>query len=222
MAEGIRARSCSRRSRRSLTRQRQAVTMAFLEDMTHQEVARALDVPLGTAKTRIRSGLQTLRGHLTPLAASLLGVGLAIVGFRYVQIQADQDRDERALTLVTTSDLVPLRLTPSSAGVPATAHANYRGRAGTPLAVLTTERLPAPPPGRAYAAWVRHGDVWTAPWHAAPRRRWDGALDRRGCGTCSTTRCGRNHPGVRVGERDTARHRSPVMDHAISHRAKNG
>jgi RNA polymerase sigma-70 factor (ECF subfamily) len=142
--------------------QRQAVTMAFLEDMTHQEVAQALDVPLGTAKTRIRSGLQILRASLAPIAASLLSLGLAVVGFRYVQSQAAFDRDERALSLVTTSELVPLRLTPVSAQVPAAAHANYRGRPGTALAVLTTEGLPSAPDGRTYQAWVRHGDVWTA------------------------------------------------------------
>src|SRR6266849_4051737 len=42
-------------------KQRQAVALAFLEDMTHEQVAEALDVPLGTAKTRIRTGLHSLR-----------------------------------------------------------------------------------------------------------------------------------------------------------------
>lgn len=143
-------------------RQRQAVTMAFLEDMTHEQVAQALDVPLGTAKTRIRTGLQMLRINLAPIAASLLGLGLVLVGFRYIQSQAAYDRDERALILVTTSELVPLRLTPTSDLVPAAAHANYRGRVGTALAVLTAEGLPAPTADRAYQAWVRHGASWTA------------------------------------------------------------
>src|SRR5262249_15885166 len=40
--------------------QRQAVTLAFLEEQTHQEVSAALDVPLGTTKSRIRTGLRTL------------------------------------------------------------------------------------------------------------------------------------------------------------------
>jgi hypothetical protein len=136
--------------------------MAFLDDMTHEQVARALDVPLGTAKTRIRSGLQLLRTQLAPLTASLLGVGLAIIGFRYAQTQVELDREHRALTQVTTSDLVPLRLTPVSALVPAGAHANYRGRAGSDLAVLTTELLPATPSGSTYQGWVRHGDQWTS------------------------------------------------------------
>ena len=140
-------------------KQRQAIAMAFLEDMTHEQVARALDVPLGTAKTRIRSGLQALRMNLAPVAASLLGVFLAVLGFRFVQTQMALDREQRALTLVTTSDLVPMRLTPpTGAQVPAGAHANYRGRPGVDLAVLTTELLP---PGR-YEAWVRHGDRWTS------------------------------------------------------------
>jgi hypothetical protein len=142
------------------------VRMAFLEDMTQEQVAHALDVPLGTAKTRIRSGLQILRTNLAPMAASLLGLGLAVVGFRYVQTQVALDRDERALTLVTTSDLAPFRLTPAAtvtaAQLPASAHANYRARPGTSLAVLTAEELPTLPAGRAYQAWVRHGQTWTA------------------------------------------------------------
>ncbi|HLZ27197.1 MAG TPA: sigma-70 family RNA polymerase sigma factor [Chloroflexota bacterium] len=143
-------------------KQRQAVSMAFLEDMTHEQVASALDVPLGTAKTRIRSGLQILRLQLAPIAASLFGLGLAVLGFRYVQSQIALDRDERALTLVTTSDLAPLRLTPAATGVPAGAHANYRSRAENSLAVLTVEALPSPPAGSAYQAWVRHASTWTS------------------------------------------------------------
>ena len=143
-------------------KQRQAVTLAFLEDLTHEQVAQALDVPLGTAKTRIRSGLASLRLHLAPVAASLLGLGLAVLGVRYVQTQLAYERDERALSLVTTSELVPLRLVPASTDVPAGAHANYRGRAGTSLAVLTTEALPSLPTGRTYQVWVRHADRWTS------------------------------------------------------------
>jgi len=150
-------------------KQRQAVAMAFLEDMTHEQVAQALDLPLGTVKTRIRSGLQILRLHLTPIAASLLGLGLALVGFRYVQSQLAFERDERALDEVTTSDLVPLRLTPATAGIPAGAHANYRGRAGNNLAVVSIEALPSPPAGSTYEVWVRHGTTWTALGDFTPR-----------------------------------------------------
>ena len=40
---------------------RQAVTMAFFDGLTHVEVAEALAIPLGTAKSRIREGLINLR-----------------------------------------------------------------------------------------------------------------------------------------------------------------
>jgi RNA polymerase sigma-70 factor (ECF subfamily) len=44
--------------------QREAVAMAFLGELTHEEVANAMHVPLGTTKTRIRSGLLKLRVEL--------------------------------------------------------------------------------------------------------------------------------------------------------------
>ena len=56
--------------------QRQALSLAFLEDLTHQQIADFLNLPVGTAKTRIRAGLQTLRAHLSPLFAG----GLIVLG----------------------------------------------------------------------------------------------------------------------------------------------
>src|SRR5262252_2702858 len=83
--------------------QRQALSLAFFEDLTHEQVAETLKVPLGTTKTRIRSGIQQLRLALAAMAAALV----AVVGTRFVFQQLWQQRETRseaALRMVTSSD----------------------------------------------------------------------------------------------------------------------
>lgn len=44
--------------------QRQPIELGFFDGLTHEEIARRTGAPLGTIKTRIRSGLRRLRSEL--------------------------------------------------------------------------------------------------------------------------------------------------------------
>lgn len=46
--------------------QARPIRLAYYGDLTYEETARHLDVPLGTLKTRIRTGLAALRRYLAP------------------------------------------------------------------------------------------------------------------------------------------------------------
>ncbi|MGI8476908.1 MAG: RNA polymerase sigma factor, partial [Thermomicrobiales bacterium] len=108
--------------------QRQALSLAFFDDLSHQQIATFLGVPLGTAKTRIRTGMRRMRVALVAFAAvsavALVG-GLVALGLRLRQEQARFDRHEQALRIVTSSDATALRLATVGGTDPAT-HGTYR------------------------------------------------------------------------------------------------
>lgn len=49
-------------------RQREVVSLAYLRDLSHSELAEQLSLPLGTVKTWIRRGLEQLRGCMARFA----------------------------------------------------------------------------------------------------------------------------------------------------------
>lgn len=136
--------------------ERQALSLAFFEELTHEQVAAALRMPLGTAKTRIRIAMKRLAPALLALVvASALALGVA-----WRRGERQQAMEERALGLVTASDVVPIRLV-ASTGAPPEAHGTYRAKTGTDVAVLTASNLPALDEGERQMVWVRHGERWS-------------------------------------------------------------
>jgi RNA polymerase sigma-70 factor (ECF subfamily) len=80
--------------------QRQALGLAFYEDLSHGEIARVLKLPLGTAKSRVRAGLLALRGKLAPLVAALAFVALlAGVVYEATSGRRERSREERAIAM---------------------------------------------------------------------------------------------------------------------------
>ncbi len=141
---------------------RQALSLAFFEELTHAQVAEALHLPLGTVKTRIRSGLRTLRVALLPLGVAILAIGILLGPARWIhQALSTVRRNERALAFVTASDITILHLSPA-AGVPPRTHGSYRGRPGSVLAVMALHGAPPPPADRVYQGWARIGGSWTS------------------------------------------------------------
>ena len=142
--------------------QRAALRLAFFADLSHEEVARTLKVPLGTAKTRIRSGLRQLERHLGGLVA-LLTLAVAGVGAWTYQRHAARDlTSDRALHLLADSHTRALRLVPGGSSTPGEAgiHATFRGAPGAALAVLTLTRFPLLGPGEQDMLWIRTSQGW--------------------------------------------------------------
>ena len=159
--------------------QRQALGLAFFDELSHEQVATLLELRLGTAKTRIRSALLRLRAQLTPILVTLalfLAAGVTALALRELRLREGFAREERALAVATSSDVVPRHLSPVAPELPAGAHGSYRARSGSETAILTVTALPAPPAGQSYQAWARHGTRWTRLGAIAPDAAGHGRL----------------------------------------------
>jgi len=140
--------------------QRQALSLAFFEELSHDQVAEALKIPLGTAKTRIRSGVRKLRRILLPLGiVTAFAAGLLLPGVIGGGQGLERTSTGRALAFVTASDITQIHL-PAVPGLDPLIHGSYRGREGSAMAVVALHNLPLPSAGGIYRVWVRKGQNW--------------------------------------------------------------
>jgi RNA polymerase sigma-70 factor (ECF subfamily) len=142
--------------------QRQALSLAFFDDLSHDQVAEALKLPVGTVKTRIRAAVHKLRFLLAPLGvAAVAMVILAGGGIRMGMQRQAALRTDRALSMVTASDITTFHV-PPAAGMNPASHGSYRGRPGTPRAVLALHNFVPASAGRTYQAWAKIAGAWTS------------------------------------------------------------
>ncbi len=156
--------------------QRQALSLAFFEELTHDQVAAALNLPLGTVKARIRAGLGKLRYILAPLGVAAVAVAvLAGYGLRVHAQRVLAQRNDRALSMATMSDVTILHV-PAAPGVTGGTHGSYRYRPKSNIGVFALHEFPAAPAGRTYQGWARSNGSWISMGTAKPDSEGDALL----------------------------------------------
>lgn len=150
-------------------RQRQALGLSFFDELSHPEIATLLDLPLGTAKSRIRAGIERLRSRVGAVSAAALVLVVGIwIATRAHSDRSELARDDRALGMLTSSDAEAIRLERVSGTIPVDAHGTWRARRGSPIAVVTLSHFPAAPTGRVYRVWARWDGRWLLAGSARP------------------------------------------------------
>ncbi len=143
--------------------QQQALSLAYFDDLTHEQIAAYLGLPLGTVKTRIRAGMQKLRVSLVAVVALVLALsgGFGALLLHYQQQQADLNRTNDALQMASESNVTEVRLV-NRPGVPTATHGEYHTSPTSDLAILTLSHFQPAPAGKVYQAWARYNGTWVS------------------------------------------------------------
>jgi RNA polymerase sigma-70 factor (ECF subfamily) len=179
--------------------QRQALRLAFFDELSHEEVADTLGIPLGTIKGRIRLALRDLRRRLLPVVFGILvafGAGASALAYLSSRNAAD---DEGTLAFVTRSNIEVKKLAAIDGSVTGTC--SYDTRQGT--VILSLQGLKVPAKGVGYRLWAR----WDAGWIPVGAVKWRG--EGKGLLHVTDTRWSREPAAVEVTEESSANSVAP-------------
>jgi len=138
----------------------QALRLAFFEELSHSEVAELLKIPLGTVKTRIRTGVSRLFQRLMPALGPTLLI-VAIASAALWSVRTDLARQDRALRMLSLSDSETIRVG-GAEGMPAETHGTFRWHPGISTAVVTLSHAPPVAGDAHYWAWANLDGNWIA------------------------------------------------------------
>ena len=179
--------------------QQQALRLAFFEELSHEEVADTLGLPLGTVKGRIRLALRDLRRRLVPLALGLLvALGGGASAWAYLSSRNAADA-ENALAFVTRSNIQVKKLAALDGSVTGTC--SYDTQQGT--VILSLQGLKDPAKGTNYRVWAR----WGADWMPVGDVTWRG--EGRGLLRVTDTRWSREPLSIEVTVESSAKGATP-------------
>jgi RNA polymerase sigma-70 factor (ECF subfamily) len=137
--------------------QRQALGLSFFAELSHSQVAELLDLPIGTVKSRVRLALARLRGRLAAVSAATLALVLVVWGAS--RMGSELGRERRAVTLLTSSETEAIHAA-AAPGAPPDAHATWRARRGSPIAVVTLSHFPPAAAGEVDRVWASLDGRW--------------------------------------------------------------
>jgi RNA polymerase sigma-70 factor (ECF subfamily) len=167
-----------------------ALRLAFFGELSHSEVAAFVQEPLGTVKTRIRTGLGRMLRALNPVFGTTLLALIAALGGLWLT-RAGARRGDRAVRMLSLSDSQTIRLAAAEGIAPET-HGTFRWHPEVASAVVTLSHAPPLETHAHHVAWAEFDGHWVRLCELTP------AGDERELCVTETTGVGKPPPALLI------------------------